>query len=96
MWKPFKCRLFGEHDYHVCREPGLILLECTRCGHRSPGWNLSGSSSVRRVDSSLRLLLADADEVGRPVRSADAAVPGPWITRAGAGELRLTWGREDS
>ena len=51
VWKPFRCRLFGEHDYQLRREPRALLLECRRCGHRSQGWNLGAENLPRRVDA---------------------------------------------
>ena len=94
MWKPFKCRLFREHDYQLCREPGALYLACRRCGHRSPGWELSGLR-VKRADSPLRLVIADAEEALRAVRGGDDAGAEMWATLMDSGELRLTLGQEE-
>lgn len=85
MWKPFKCRLFRDHDYDTRRQPGVMFLECRRCGHRSHGWVLD-EMRVRRQASPLRLLIAeprhaqtirpmDKAEAVQRVTSADMAVP---------------------
>ena len=57
MWSPFKCRLFRDHDYAVRRQPGVMFLECRRCGHKSSGWIL-GEPRVRRA-TTLRLRIAE-------------------------------------
>jgi hypothetical protein len=97
MWKPFKfkftCRLFRDHDYQLRREPAALFLECKRCGHRSHGWNLA-ERRVRRADSTLRLLMADSGEAARAVRSAGTHSD-TWVPLKDAGELRLTFDRED-
>jgi len=96
MWKPFKCRLFREHDYQLRREPGALLLECKRCGHRSPGWNVS-ERRVRAADSPLRLLMAASGEAAaRAVGAADEPGLEIWGTSIDAGELRLTFAHGDS
>lgn len=94
MWKPFKCRLFREHDYYLRREPAELFLECRRCGHRSPGWNLS-ERRVKRGDSPLRLFIAESGEAVRAVRAADGAASEIWATLSDGEELRLTFARED-
>ena len=94
MWKPFKCRLFREHDYQVRREPGALFLECSRCGHRSPGWSVC-ERRVGHTDSPLRLLIAEAGETARAVRAADGTGSELWVALRDAGEPRLTFGRED-
>ena len=94
MWKPFRCRLFREHDYHVRREPGALCLECRRCGHRSRGWDLS-ERRVNRADSSLRLFIAENGEGRRAVRASDGLGTGMWGTLMDTGELRLTFGHEE-
>lgn len=67
MWKPFKCRLFREHDYQLRREPRAMYLQCRRCGHRSSGWLLP-QERLRRDENELRLFMADADTNGDAVR----------------------------
>jgi hypothetical protein len=94
MWKPFRCRLFREHDYQVRREPGALCLECRRCGHRSRGWDLP-ERRVNRAGSALRLFIAENGEGLRAVRPPDMTGAEMWATWIEAGELRLTFGRED-
>jgi hypothetical protein len=93
MWKPFKCRLFRDHDYQLRRLPGALFLECKRCGHRTNGWNLS-EKRVNRADIPLRLFIADSGEARRAVRAADRK-PAIWPAVIDTRELRLTYGRED-
>jgi hypothetical protein len=94
MWKPFKCRLFGEHDYQLCREPGALYLECVRCGRRSHGWELSGLR-VKRGDSALRMVIAEPGEGPWAVDDTDGRGPELWAPLMEAGELRLTLGEEE-
>ena len=94
MWKPFKCRPFREHDYQLRREPGALLLECKRCGRRSPGWHLS-DKPVRGTENPLRLLIADSGAAARAVSAADEAGLEICGTSIDADELRLTFGHED-
>jgi hypothetical protein len=90
MWKPFKCRLFGEHDYKVSSEPGALYLECRRCGRRSSGWQLLVERRVNRANSPLRLFLADSCDSARTVdEEAGAEI---WAALIDSGELRLTFG----
>ena len=99
MWKPLKCRLFRGHDYQLRREPGVLLLECRCCGHRSRGWDWSEARG-KRADSSLRLLIAEPGDRVRAVRAVDRAGPETPPMRIdeaelGDGGLRLTFGQED-
>jgi hypothetical protein len=94
MWKSFKCRFFRHHDYQLCREPGALFLECRRCGHRSHGWKLS-ETRVKRDDSPLRLFIAEPYEVVPAVRAGDRTGSAIWAPLMDAGELRLTFGRDD-
>lgn len=90
MWKPFKCRLFREHDYKVCSEPGALYLECRRCGYRSSGWQLF-ERRVNRANSPLRLFLAESGEPTLAFEGdADSEV---WANSIESGELRLTFGQ---
>ena len=90
MWKPFKCRLFRDHDYVMRRQPGFVFLECRRCGRRSHGWVLD-ELRVRRDTSPLRLLIADplAAQAIRPAHATDAARR---VISADMASLRLTFG----
>lgn len=91
MWKPFKCRLFREHDYKVCSEPGALYLECRRCGNRSSGWQLLVERRVNRANSPLRLFLADSGAPTLPFEGdADSEV---WVNSIESDELRLTFGQ---
>lgn len=94
MWKPFKCRFFREHDYSLRREPAELFLECRRCGHRSPGWNLS-QTRVKPTDSPLRLFIAESGEAAHAVRAADGTGSEIWATLSNGEELRLTFARDD-
>ena len=95
MWKPLEnVHIFREHDYQLCREPGALYLECRRCEHRSPGWELSGLR-VKRADGPLRLVIADAEEALRAVRDGDDTGAERWAALMDSGELRLTLGQEE-
>ena len=92
MWKPLICRLFREHDYKVCSEPGAMFLECCRCGVRSRGWQLLMERRVTRANSPLRLFFADSGQsAGSIDEGAGADI---WATLMDVGELRLTFGPE--
>jgi hypothetical protein len=92
MLKPLICRLFREHDYKVCSEPGAMFLECTRCGLRSRGWQLSVERRVSRANSPLRLFFADTSESARAVdEEAGADI---WAALMDVGDFRLTFGPE--
>jgi hypothetical protein len=92
MWKPFKCRLFREHDYKVSSEPGALFLECRRCGLRSRGWQLQVERRLSRATSPLRLFFADSGESSRSI-DGDAS-DDVWGALVDVGELRLTFGPE--
>jgi hypothetical protein len=92
MLKPLLCRLFREHDYKVCSEPGALFLECTRCGNRSRGWQLLMERRVSRTNSPLRLFFADSTESPRAVEEEGST--DFWATLMDVGELRLTFGPE--
>jgi hypothetical protein len=94
MWKPFKCRLFREHDYQLLREPSALFLVCSRCGHRSRGWNLS-DRRVNRSDNPLRLFMAEPVDAARAVCAPDGMGSEMWNGLTDAGELRLTLSQED-
>ena len=34
------CGIYG-HDFLIHREPRRMCLECTHCGHQTPGWLLT-------------------------------------------------------
>lgn len=94
MWKPFRCRLFREHDYDLRREPRALFLECRRCGHRSKGWNLS-EPRTRRADVSLRLFIGEPGEATgnlRPMRITPELLASFESTDA----LRLTLAHDDA
>ena len=93
MWIPFRCRLFGEHDYQLRREPRALCLECRRCGHRSRGWNLS-EQRTKRADTGLRLLIADPNDPIGVVRPSRAPVESS-ASFVGSAALRLTFAEKD-
>jgi hypothetical protein len=92
MLKPLICRLFREHDYKVCSEPGALFLECTRCGLRSRGWQLLVERRVSRANSPLTLFFAEPGESARAVDEETGA--DIWAALMDVGDLRLTFGPE--
>jgi hypothetical protein len=62
----FACGLTG-HDELLRFEPKRLSLQCTRCGHQTPGWEIR-SSHPRR------LLPARARHVTRAAKAPDALV----------------------
>jgi hypothetical protein len=96
MWKPFKCRIFRDHDYQLRTAARTMFLECRSCGHRSPGLTLPEERLKRSNHSTysnhgLRLLM------GEP-RHGDGAVAATNVTRMPlrlmstySDELRLTF-----
>ena len=96
MWKSFKCRLFGEHDYLMRREPRTLFLECRRCGHRSSGWTLSANhvKQVKRPDTRLRLFIAEPGDAGRAVRAVNGIGVHVGAMSKDPGTLRLTFARD--
>jgi hypothetical protein len=90
MWKPFKCRLFRDHDYAMRRQPGVMYLECRRCGHRSHGWVID-EMRVRREVTPLRLLIADSRQAAHAIRPADTTAAVQRETSADMAALRLTF-----
>ena len=56
MWKWLICFLRRSHHDLVKREPGVLFLECTSCGRRTPGWSLI-DRPLPAHDHTLRLLL---------------------------------------
>jgi hypothetical protein len=91
MWKPFKCRLFRDHDYDVRREPGALFLQCKRCGKRSDGWNLRRDGVNR--DSPLRLVFAESDGRLPATPASDEGAPGMSPVMADGPEIRLRFNR---
>src|SRR5918992_632175 len=90
MWKPFKCRLFRDHDYEMRRQPGVVFLECGRCGRRSHGWVLD-EMRVRRETSPLRLLIAEPRQAAQAIRPAHTTDVVQRETPADMAALRLTF-----
>ena len=91
MWSPFKCRLFRDHDYAVRRHPGVMFLECRRCGHKSSGWNL-GELRVRRTGNSLRLRIAEPWEAAHATSLRPGADTLKRIPTTDSPRLRLMLG----
>jgi hypothetical protein len=91
MWKPFKCRLFRDHDYVMRRQPGVMFLECRRCGHRSHGWVLD-EMRVRRKTAPLRLLIAESRHAADAIRPAHTIDAVRRATSVDMAALRLTFG----
>ena len=71
MWKPFRCRLFRDHDYAIRKRPGEMFLECRRCGRRSHGWVMNGSH-MGHGESHLRLRIADPWEAVHAITLRDS------------------------
>ena len=92
MWIPFRCRLFGEHDYQLRREPRALCLECRRCGHRSQGWNLP-DQRLKRANNGLRLNIADPGYAIGPVRVVETP-SGHSAGFMSSDSLRLTFAEE--
>jgi hypothetical protein len=96
MWKPFRCRLFRDHDYQLRTAARTLFLECRSCGHRSTGLTLpeerlKRSNHVINNNHGLRLLMGE-------VRNGDGAVIASNVTRMPlrvmstyGDELRLTF-----
>jgi hypothetical protein len=40
---------FSGHDYSIKQSGGRVFLMCTTCGHRSPGFVLTGRSNEGRA-----------------------------------------------
>jgi hypothetical protein len=40
MWDWLNCVVLFRHEYGIRCEDGSMFLKCTRCGHRSQGWNV--------------------------------------------------------
>jgi hypothetical protein len=40
MWDWLNCVVLFRHEYGIWCEEGSIFLRCTRCGHRSQGWDV--------------------------------------------------------
>lgn len=40
MWDWLNCVVLFRHEYGIWCEDGLVFLRCTRCGHRSHGWDI--------------------------------------------------------
>jgi hypothetical protein len=91
MWKPFRCRLFNEHDYAIRRQPGEMFLECRRCGRRSRGWVMN-ESHVRRTGSPLRLRIAEPWEAAHAITLRDRVSPAEIAPSSDPSKLRLTLG----
>ena len=94
MRNPFKCRLFGHHDYEMRRAPGSVFLECRHCGRRSKGWNLD-QRPVKHIDRRQRLFIADSLDSAHEVSAGEGANVLPAGVLAHLGELRLTFGRRN-
>lgn len=62
----FACGLTG-HDELLRFEPKRLSLQCTRCGHQTPGWEI-------RASRPRRLLAARARPVTRTAIPPDALV----------------------
>ena len=91
MWKPFRCRLFREHDYAIRRQPGEMFLECRRCGRRSRGWAMN-DSRVRHATSPMRLRIAEPWEAAHAITLRDRVGIPPRTPSSDAPPLRLTLG----
>jgi hypothetical protein len=91
MWNPFRCRLFRDHDYAVRRQPGVMFLECRRCGHKSSGWNL-GELRVRRAANTLRLRIAEPWEAAHAITLRPGADTLELIPTTHGPKLRLVLG----
>jgi hypothetical protein len=91
MWKPFKCRLFRDHDYVMRRQPGFVFLECRRCSRRSHGWVLD-EMRVRRETSPLRLLIAEPRQAAHAIRPTHTTDAVRRVISADMASLRLTFG----
>jgi|WetSurMetagenome_2_1015567.scaffolds.fasta_scaffold812939_1 hypothetical protein len=48
MWDWLNCVVLFRHQYGIRCEEGAIFLECTRCGHRSHGWDVEGHGSTHQ------------------------------------------------
>ena len=103
MWKAIRCRVFGEHDYQLRREPRALLLECQRCGHRSHGWNLAAEPRTQHLEpqnleprtatSEFRLFIAESGRANGGVRRiATRRSPARVM---GSDSLRLTFGQDE-
>ena len=42
MWDWLNCVVLFRHQYGIRCEDGSVFLQCTRCGHRSHGWDVEG------------------------------------------------------
>lgn len=91
MWKPFRCRLFRDHDYAIRRRPGEMFLECRRCGRRSRGWVMNGSD-MRRSGSSLRLRIAEPWEAAHAITLRDSVGAAERVPSSDTPRLTLALG----
>jgi hypothetical protein len=89
MWKSFKCRLVGEHDYALGRGPREMFLECRRCGHRSTGWTLP-EERFKRGDSGFRLFMAEPGDGNGVYLRTNGNGSTTTATPTKKGDLRLT------
>lgn len=57
MFRQFVCGLHG-HDSLLHFETGRLSMQCTTCGHETPGWDLKAAPQLRRepVERKARVL----------------------------------------